>query len=98
MKRRSEKKQRILKKDLHQAVPDNDTEGDFIFRFDLLAQREQPLYEEPIVEMVREQLNNLLNIVVLTSKGSEIKVDGFKFLNNLEVKYEIFNREESPKV
>ncbi len=98
MKRKSGGKQRILKKDSHSALLDDAVNEDFIFRFDLSTQEERPVHEDPIVEMVREQLHNILNVVVLTSEDRELKVNGFKFLNNMGVIYEIFRREQSPKV
>lgn len=40
--------------------------------------------DEPLVEFIRTQLKDLLQIVILTCKGKRVRVNGFKLLNNLE--------------
>jgi len=55
--------------------------SDFVFRFDLGDVREEPVYEDPARELVRSVLAALLDVVALTSGGSETRVDGFRFHN-----------------
>jgi hypothetical protein len=71
--------------------PTVDEHGDFIFRFSLdELPSTGPLYEDAITEMVREQLEALLDVVELTSEGETIPVDGFRFLNDPATVYRIF--------
>jgi len=70
---------------------------DYIFRYRLRSEGEEtdgPFYEDRLLEMIRQQLANLLDVVVLTHRGEEVKVDGFKLLSDLDCAYEIFPREE----
>ncbi|WP_291321813.1 hypothetical protein [Desulfonatronospira sp.] len=71
-----------------------DESGDFIFRFVLSSNEKQPLYSDPLIEMVREQICNLLNVVVMTSGNKEVNIDGFKLLNNLDCVYKLFDRKK----
>ena len=54
---------------------------DYIFRF-RLEEGPAPIYANNLVEMVRQQLAALLDVVVLTRGSQEVKVDGFKFLGD----------------
>ncbi len=72
--------------------PPINEEEDFVFRFDLSYVQSKGLYNDPIVEMFREQIANILDIVILMEGGKEIKVDGFKFLNNSKIIYQIFHK------
>lgn len=50
-----------------------------------------------LIELIRDQLRNLLDIAALTQKGKEQKVDGFKLLSDEAPIYELGNsRETSP--
>ena len=74
------------------AIPSNGISKEFIFRFDFRSNEHHPIYSDPLVEMVREQICNLLDFVIFTSENREVKVDGFKFLNDLTVTYRLFNK------
>jgi hypothetical protein len=56
--------------------------GDSVFRFDLQLKGRKRLYDDMMVELVREQLCNILDVAVLTAAGKEIRIDGFKFLDD----------------
>jgi hypothetical protein len=73
-----------------------DEHGDFIFRFSLdeLPQGE-PVYEDALTEMVREQLEALLEVVEVTKGGEPVAIDGFRFLNNPAAVYRIFPEGEA---
>lgn len=58
--------------------------NDYVFRFPLDEEQPAPLYGNRLVEMVRQQLLALLDVVVLTSGRQEVKVNGFKFLNQAD--------------
>ena len=68
-------------------------EKDYVFRYKLdlnNEQKTQPMYHDKLVEMIRVQLEQLLNIVILTEGDRELKPDGFKMLSNLNNIFEIF--------
>lgn len=68
-------------------------EKDYVFRYKLNLndeQKTQPMYHDKLVEMIRVQLEQLLNIVILTEGDRELKPDGFKMLSNLNNILKIF--------
>jgi len=67
-----------------------DENGDFIFRFKLDEIQDEKVYDDPLTEMVRSQLAALLDVVVLTENDKPVKVDGFKFINDLDTVITIF--------
>lgn len=70
-------------------------EEDYIFRYKLEPAKEaKPFYQEPLLEMVRTQLESLLNIIIPTEKGREVKIDGFKLLRDKGSIYKIFCNKE----
>ena len=66
------------------------TSKDYVFRYRLEPRAKEPLYRDPLVEMVRAQLENILNIVIPLNGDREVKVDGFKMLNDRKTTYKIF--------
>jgi len=40
--------------------------------------------------MIRAQLVNLLDVVILTEQGREVRVDGFKLMSDLRVSYALY--------
>lgn len=67
-----------------------DEKGDYIFRFGIDSLPEENRSDEPLVDLVRCQLADLLKIIVLTHNGKRVKVNGFQFLNNTEREHEIW--------
>lgn len=55
-----------------------------VFRFPLAPGEGTPMYESALVQMVRDQLAALLDVVALTSGGRVVRVDGFQFLCDLD--------------
>lgn len=65
---------------------------DFVFRFELNpAEQAQRVYDDPMVEFVRSQLEDLLRTAVVTYKGKRVMVDGFRLLREPDEQYEIFS-------
>ena len=64
-----------------------DENGDYIFRFKISPQENT---DEPLVDFVRRQLADLLQIVVLTHNGKRVSVNGFLFLDNSEREHKIW--------
>jgi hypothetical protein len=78
------------------ASPPSDSEDtgarsqDFVFRFSLAEpQADDVGYEDPLLELIRGQLADLLDVVVLTFHGKRAMVDGFRLLHDPDTQYEI---------
>jgi len=69
---------------------------DYIFRYPLEAERSPPHYRHCLTELVRVQLENILNLAVPLYRGKEVKVDGFRLLSDAEAEYELFPKVERP--
>ncbi len=68
-------------------------EQDYVFRYKLDLDKEQsktPMYHDKLVEMIRGQLEQLLNIVVLMEGDRELRPSGFKLLANPDNIYNVF--------
>jgi hypothetical protein len=64
---------------------------DYIFRYPLqLESASNAIYPNAVTEMIRAQLQSLLNLVVPVAGGKEVKVDGFKLLRDRDKVYDIF--------
>lgn len=72
---------------------DQHIDNDFVFKFKLDNSDEPPIYQDPFTEMVRCQIEALLNIVILTNREKNVSVDGFKFINEQDRIYKIFRKE-----
>ena len=69
------------------------TRSEYVFRYQLHQEGEEadgPFYEDRLLEMIRQQLESLLNLVVPVQRGKEVKIDGFKLLSDPDTTYEIF--------
>lgn len=69
-----------------------DTEDEFIWRFELKPPPEDSNITDgdPVVGFVRTALRELLDFVVLTRGGQEVKVDGFMLMGRRR-NYNIFD-------
>lgn len=67
-------------------------EKDFVFRFKLDPDDSgETGYDDPLTELVRSQLEALLEVVVLTRGGEELRgVDGFRFMKHLDRQCQIW--------
>lgn len=71
-----------------------DEDYQYHYRLDAKKPDEAKVYADPLVELIRAQLEQLLNLVVLTCQGQDVKVDGFKPLNTPTRVYKIFRHGE----
>lgn len=71
-------------------------EKDYIFRYQLNPPEEENL-RDPLFEMIRSELASLLNLLTLFYQGEEVKVDGFRLMNEREAIHEIYERQENNK-
>ena len=65
-------------------------EDDYIFRYPL-DERESAGPPDSLLEMIRTQLESLLSLLSLYRDGEEIKVDGFRLMNEGETIHPIFS-------
>ena len=65
-------------------------QSEHVFRYKLDSASKH-LNQNSLVELIHNQLRNLLDIVILTHKGKELKIDGFKLISDSasihEIKY-----------
>lgn len=70
-----------------------DEKGDYIFRFKIDSSQDGNK-SEPLVDFVRCQLADLLQIIVLTHNGKRVRVTGFRFVNDTETEHKIWMSEK----
>ena len=67
------------------------SDGDFVFRFPAGgSEADEHGYEDPLLELIRGQLADLLKAAVLTDHGRRVRVDGFRLLRDPDTQYDIF--------
>lgn len=68
------------------------TDGEeFVFRFRLEQMAPEEIgYDDPLLELVRGQLADLMEVVVLTYHGEPVMVDGFRLLTLPDEQYQVF--------
>lgn len=72
-------------------MPDKSNSQDYIFRYRLKSEgAKEPFYSDRLLELVRTQLKNILDIVLPLQDGKEVKINGFKLLRDRNTLYEIF--------
>jgi len=62
---------------------------DYVWHFRLTHGPGEDPGSDPLVEMVRAQVAALLRCVVLTERGVDLKVTGFRFLGEPEVEHPV---------
>lgn len=65
--------------------------GEYVFRFRVEPTAGNDVgYDDPLVELVRGQLADLLDTAILTADGRRVRVDGFRLLQDPDIQYEVF--------
>jgi len=64
-------------------------EQDYIFRYQINPPEEEN-FRNPLLELIRAELASLGDLLILFYKEEEVKVDGFRLLNEREVIHEIY--------
>ena len=64
-------------------------ENDYIFRYPV-EEKENGGQYDPLVEMIRTQLESLLGLLSLYQGGEDVKVDGFRLMNERKSVHPIF--------
>jgi hypothetical protein len=67
--------------------------ADYIFRYKLDSDK-APVGKDPLLEMIRAQLESILNIVIPVEGQREVKIDGFKLLGDRRTIHKIFPQEQ----
>jgi len=67
--------------------------AEYAFRYNLDTEKEG-VYQDPLLEMIRAQLENILNIAIPVEGQREVKIDGFKLLRDHKRVYKIFPQEQ----
>jgi hypothetical protein len=69
--------------------------ADFVWRFRLNEVRRQPVHDDPLLELIRTQWEELLKLTVPMLDGRPVKVDGFALMREPDRAYDI-HREVDP--
>lgn len=64
---------------------------DYIFSYRLQGERDR-VERDRLLQMVSAQLESLLDLIVLTEDGREVKIDGFKLQSDRETVHDMFTR------
>ena len=71
-------------------------EEEYVFCFQVETPTEaESAYDDPLVELIRGQLADLLDAATLTYRGQRVAVDGFRLLQEPDTQYEIFPPEST---
>ncbi|MEA3493916.1 MAG: hypothetical protein U9R38_05975 [Candidatus Margulisiibacteriota bacterium] len=72
-------------KNKKQTNPNLDENGDFILRWKLDIPKKKRRSKDPFKDFVKDLLKETMDIVALTYKGEDVKVDGFHFLDSVKI-------------
>ncbi|MGB9721992.1 MAG: hypothetical protein ACPL28_11015 [bacterium] len=64
--------------------------NDYIYRYEINVKSHNSVYSDPIIEVIKENLEAILEVVILTCDGKEVSVNGFKLLDGDEI-YSLFH-------
>lgn len=67
--------------------------ADYVFRYKLDSNKTS-VFKDPLLEMIRAQLDNILNVVIPVEGQREVKIDGFKLLRDRRIIHKIFPQEQ----
>ena len=67
--------------------------ADYVFRYKLDSSK-TPVSKDPLLAMIRAQLESILNVVIPVEGQREVKIDGFKLLRDRRTIHKIFPQEQ----
>ncbi len=67
--------------------------ADYIFRYKLDSDK-APVGKDPLLEMIRAQLESIMNVIIPVEGQREVKIDGFKLLRDRRTIHKIFPQEQ----
>lgn len=65
--------------------PNVDEKGDFIFRWKLNIPKKKRRSKDPFMDFMQDIIKEILDIIILTYKGEDVKVNGFHFINSMQI-------------
>lgn len=68
---------------------------EYVFRYKLDGVNRQ-ISTDPLLDMIRSQLENILNVVVLVDGEREVRIDGFKLLRDRHTVHKVFLQHKEP--
>jgi len=68
----------------------SETDEDFAWRFRLDEKPVESLHEDPLLELIRTQWEELLKLTIPTCGREKVKVDGFVLMRDLDTVHPIF--------
>ena len=73
------------------AIAETQDEGEYVFRFRLEPPVPEEMgFDDPLLELIRGQLADLLDVVVLTDNGERVRVDGFRLVQDPDTQWAIW--------
>jgi hypothetical protein len=63
---------------------------DYVWHFKLSSDAEEKLSPDALTEMVRQQARALLRCVILVCDGADLKVTGFRFMDEADGEHAIY--------
>lgn len=67
------------------------SDEDFVWRFRLDEKLAQPLNQDPVLELMRVQWEELLKLCIPMHGGAPVKIDGFALMRDPETTHPIFH-------
>ncbi len=64
--------------------------SEYVWRFRLDDGDDTPVYADPLLELLRVQWEQLLQLTVPTFNGAEVKVDGFALMRDPSTSFAVF--------
>jgi len=69
--------------------------NEFIWHYKINHKPVKKVLNDPVTEMIRSEIQNLLKIVILTKDGNRVQINGFKFHKALvndkeDIEYKIY--------
>ena len=77
-------------------MSDSPDHSDYEWHFKLSSRDGDRLHPDTLTEMARRQVKALLSCVVLRADGVDLRVTGFRFLDEPDVEYAIFADARKP--
>jgi len=65
---------------------------DFVFRFSLESRERSEPDGEALAAMTREQLSNILDIIIPYYRGERVRIDSFAFANQPERRFKLIEK------
>ncbi|MEM7475312.1 MAG: hypothetical protein AAF483_10000 [Planctomycetota bacterium] len=68
----------------------SDVEADFVWRFRLDEKAHEPVVDDPLLELIRVQWEELLKLSIPYLGNCQVKIDGFRLMRDPDKVHAIF--------